>query len=335
MRNNNPRSFNNLTTGSPRDRKSGGGTPGSPLVTGNRDIVVTLQPMDNTVSEAANSATFFILAEARPVELSNSISYQWFVNGEEIASDNADWSGANTANLALVDNLLTYADGADPGLLYVVMSTNDRTFYRSQAANLIVATANITISPDAANLTIARGGAFFINVGATTDASPSVILDYSWTFANGTALVANATLSGVTSNQLHITDTGYQVSSNLTPNYFYCVITTPGGGTKNTANATVFSVNVDTIPVACSVSAPAAATFTLAANCRPAGTLAYSWKFGNAQTVVANSLFSGVSSNTLVLSDSTGWTGNTFYCSISVTGATGTVNTTPVALTVA
>ena len=329
---NKPRNFNSLTAGSPRDRKYGG-TPGAPLVTGHGDVVVTLQPQDVTVQESATNAAFVIIAEARPVE--HVVSYQWFINDTLIATSNTDFSGANTANLSVIDNLLNYTLVGDPSTVYVVMTTNDERFYRSQSANLNLAEANISFSPDAANLVVARGASFFINVEATTDLSPSPVLDYSWHWSNGTAIQANATISGVTSNQLHITATDYQVVANDKPDYFYVTASSPGGSAANSSNAYVFSVNVDTIPVACSVSAPAAAAFGLVANCRPNATLSYRWFFGNAQTVTANSLFTGVTTANLALSDSTGWTGNTFYCSISVSGATGTVNTTPVALTVA
>lgn len=101
------------------------------------------------------------------------------------------------------------------------------------------------------------------------------------------------------------------------------------------------TITITSQPANSTVTAPAAATFTVAATRSPAtGTLAYQWQRstngGTSYTNITNGgVYSGATTATLSISDSTGLTGNRFRAVVSLTGADATpVNSTGAILTV-
>ena len=105
------------------------------------------------------------------------------------------------------------------------------------------------------------------------------------------------------------------------------------------AIAADYTIAIDTQPVAASVTAPAAAQFVVAASTTPAGgTLTYQWQedsgsgFGD---ITDGGIYSGATTDTLDLSDSTGLDGYEYRVVVSNSGASTSVTSDAVVLTVA
>ena len=105
------------------------------------------------------------------------------------------------------------------------------------------------------------------------------------------------------------------------------------------AIAADYTMAIGTQPVAASVTPPGAAQFVVAASTTPAGgTLAYQWQedsgsgFGD---ITDGGIYSGATTDTLDLSDSTGLDGYEYRVVVSNSGASTSVTSDAVALTVA
>lgn len=100
------------------------------------------------------------------------------------------------------------------------------------------------------------------------------------------------------------------------------------------------TITIDTAPVASSVTAPAAASFTVVASVVPTTTRTYQWQKsttsgGSTYANLSNAtVYSGVTTTTLAISDSTGLNGYKFRVIVSSAGATDKTSV-GVALTVA
>lgn len=107
------------------------------------------------------------------------------------------------------------------------------------------------------------------------------------------------------------------------------------------ADDAVFSdlfIVIDTQPADSSVTAPAAATFTVVASSTPSATLTFAWEqdpnTGTFAPLSDAGVFSGTSTATLSISDSTGLNDYKYRCVVSATGA-DSVTSTQAVLTVA
>lgn len=99
------------------------------------------------------------------------------------------------------------------------------------------------------------------------------------------------------------------------------------------------AISIGTQPAPSTVTAPAAASFTVAATTNDGGTLSYQWQLstngGTTYTNISNGgVYSGATTVTLDLSDSTGLNGNRYRVRISSTGGAPTVNSNGALLTV-
>jgi hypothetical protein len=99
------------------------------------------------------------------------------------------------------------------------------------------------------------------------------------------------------------------------------------------------NIVIGTQPSNASVTAPAAASFTVTATTVPTGgTITYDWEVstdgGSTWIDATGGVYSGETTDTLAISDSTGLNGYQYRCNLSATGAT-TVTTSVVTLTVA
>lgn len=100
------------------------------------------------------------------------------------------------------------------------------------------------------------------------------------------------------------------------------------------------TITIVTAPVAASVTAPAASSFTVVASVSPNTTITYKWQKstvsgGSTYADLANAgVYSGVTADTLAISDSTGLDGFKYRVVVSSSGATNKT-TTGVVLTVA
>lgn len=91
------------------------------------------------------------------------------------------------------------------------------------------------------------------------------------------------------------------------------------------------AITIGTQPIQASVTAPASASFTVAATTNDGGTLSYQWQVstngGTSYANVANgSVYSGVTTATLTVTDSTGLDGNLYRARVSSNGGAPTVN---------
>lgn len=97
-------------------------------------------------------------------------------------------------------------------------------------------------------------------------------------------------------------------------------------------------ITVDTAPSAQTVTGPAAASFDVVASIDPAGTLEYQWQIstGGAYSDIADAgVYSGATTDTLAISDSTGLDGNRYRVIVSEAADNAeTQTTTGVVLTV-
>jgi hypothetical protein len=98
-------------------------------------------------------------------------------------------------------------------------------------------------------------------------------------------------------------------------------------------------ITIGTQPLAASVTSPAPATYTVVATATRGADLTYQWQVANVSpfTIFANvsgPFYTGGTSATLTVTDTTGCDGYQFRCIVSSTGATP-VTSTAVALTVA
>jgi hypothetical protein len=105
------------------------------------------------------------------------------------------------------------------------------------------------------------------------------------------------------------------------------------------AIAADYTIVIDSQPAAASVTAPAAAQFVVAASTTPAGgTLTFQWQedsgagFGD---ITDGGIYSGATTNTLDLSDSTGLDTYQYRVVVSNTGASASVTSDAATLTVA
>lgn len=99
------------------------------------------------------------------------------------------------------------------------------------------------------------------------------------------------------------------------------------------------AITIGTQPSAASVTAPAGATFTVAATTNDGGTLSYQWQLstdgGSTYTNVANGgVYSGATTATLTISNSTGLGGRLYRVVVSSTGGSPSVNSSAAVLTV-
>jgi len=99
------------------------------------------------------------------------------------------------------------------------------------------------------------------------------------------------------------------------------------------------NIVIGTQPVNRSVTAPAGTTFVVAATTVPSGgSITFDWEVstdgGSTWANATGGVYSGATTATLTISDSTGLDGYEYRCNLSATGAT-TVTTTEVTLTVA
>lgn len=99
------------------------------------------------------------------------------------------------------------------------------------------------------------------------------------------------------------------------------------------------AITIGTQPTPVSVTAPAVASFTVAATTNDGGTLSYQWQVstngGTTFTNVSNGgVYSGATTVTLSISDSTGLDGNRYRARVTSTGGSPAVNSTAVLLTV-
>lgn len=118
------------------------------------------------------------------------------------------------------------------------------------------------------------------------------------------------------------------------------VTATDSGDASDDAVLVDRTITIGTAPVAASVTAPAAASFVVVATASPTASLTYQWQKSTTSggSVYANlsnaGVYTGVTTATLAISDSTGLNGYKYRVIVSSSGATS-VTTTGVALTVA
>ncbi len=208
---------------------------------------ITTQPASITVN-APNSATFTVVATGTA-----PLSYQWRRNGSNI-------SGATSASY-----VLNPTAGTDSGAQFSVVVTNAAGSVTSANATLTVNVApSITTQPASVTVTAPTAAGFSVVAAGTAP------LSYQWR-RNGVN-IGGATSSSYVLNPTAVSDSGAQ---------FSVVITNTVGSVTSasatlTVNPTPSAPTITTQPANTTVTAPAAASFSVvAAGDAP---LSYQWR---------------------------------------------------------
>ena len=198
---------------------------------------ITTQPASLTVT-APDAANFSVVATGDA-----PLAYQWLRNGVDI-------SGATNASYTLNPTAV-----ADSGAQFTVRVSNGAGTVTSAIATLTVNSTPVppSITTPPANLTVTAPGSATFSVVATGDAP----LSYQWR-RDGNA-ISGATSASYTLNPTAVADSGAQFS----------VVVSNAAGTITSATATL-TVNptpvppsFTTQPASLTVTAPAAATFSV------------------------------------------------------------------------
>lgn len=261
---------------------------------------IVTHPVTYTISDGGN-ATFSVLADG------DALTYQWQKDGVNL-SDGGIIAGATTSTLAL-----TGVAEADEGAYRCVVSGTCGTV-NSNPANLVVNPfTNITTQPTDITRCEGLSAAFTIVAGGAGNT-------YQWR-KDGIDLVDNATISGATTANLNIslvslTDAGAYTCVVNTENSAPAILTVE----KNTA--------ITTQPIAASRCEGDVATFSVIAS----GTaLSYQWQKDGVNLVDGGTM-SGTTTDVLNISAVATSDAGNYRC--VVTGACGTDNSNPTALTV-
>jgi hypothetical protein len=209
---------------------------------------------------------------------------------------------------------------------------------------LTVSAAVVTISADPSSTTVVEGDdpAVFTVVASTNETLAS--LDYQWEEDAGAGFVAladDSTYSGALTDTLTVTTT----DTSLTTYEYRCVVTSDSAiAPTDTSNAAVLTVSAATVtisvnPTSSTVTAPAAAQFTVTASTNETlSVLTYSWEEDDGTGFVALSnagIYSGTDTDTLDISDSTGLDTYEYRCEVSTDSAIApTATSTAAVLTV-
>jgi hypothetical protein len=257
---------------------------------------ITTQPANVTVVEPV-SATFSVVATGTA-----PLSYQWRRNGASIA-------GATGASYTLNPTAV-----ADSGAQFDVVVSNSVGSVTSAAATLTVNAAPPAITTQPANVTVTEPASATFSVVAAGTAPFS----YQWR-RNGTP-IAGATGASYTLNPTAVPDSGAQ---------FDVVVSNAGGSVTSaaatlTVNAAPVAPGITTPPANVTVTAPAAATFSVAAT----GTAPLSYQWRRNGTPIAGATGASYTLNPTAVSDS----GAQF--DVIVTNAAGSITSTAAALTV-
>jgi hypothetical protein len=304
-------------------------------------ITIGTQPAADTVVEGDTPATFTVAATTND---GGTLSYQWEEDagaGFVVIVDDSTYSGALTDTLTITttDTSLTTYD-----YRCVVSSDGGAAPVTSSSANLTVNAAAVTISADPSSTTVVEGDdpAVFTVVASTNETLAS--LDYQWEEDAGAGFVAladDSTYSGALTDTLTVTTT----DTSLTTYEYRCVVTSDSAiAPTDTSNAAVLTVSAATVtisvnPTSSTVTAPAAAQFTVTASTNETlSVLTYSWEEDDGTGFVALSnagIYSGTDTDTLDISDSTGLDTYEYRCEVSTDSAIApTATSTAAVLTV-
>ena len=228
---------------------------------------ITTQPVNKTVTAPA-TATFMVSATGNPAP-----SYQWYQEAQGAGIFTAI-SGATSASYTTPVTGLS-----NNGTLYECVVSNDIASATSSTAILTVnAAPSITTQPINAIVTAPATATF--TVSATGNPAPS----YQWyqqaSGAGSFTAISGATGASYTTTATALSNSGTQ---------YECIVTNSiGKVTSSPATMTVSTVPViSTQPVNMTVTAPATATFSVAATGTPAPTYQWYQKASGASTFTA------------------------------------------------
>jgi len=280
---------------------------------------ITTQPVSTTVTAPA-AATFTVAATGVPAP-----SYQWMqsVNGGAYANIN----GATSASYTTLSTTLT-----NSGTQYECVVTNGSGSVTSNAATLTVDTVpGILTQP--ASVTVTAGATASFSVTATGTPAPSYQWQQKAPGAGPFTAINNATSASYTTGLTAVVNSGTQ---------YECVVTNASGSLTSSAatltvNPTPVAPSITTQPVSTTVTAPAAATFTVAATGVPAPS--YQWMQSVNGGAYAN-INGATSASYTTLSTTLANSGTQYECvvtngsgSVTSNAATLTVDTVPGILT--
>ena len=217
--------------------------------------VIAVAPTHRSVV-APGSVNFTALASG-----STPLTYQWFFNGVALTNGNGV-SGATTTNLALAST------GLAQGGSFFILVTNTAGRATSTVATLTVITLPVIVTPPVDQNVVAGAT---VNFGVGTLGTAPLL--FQW-FFNGTNLINNGNVSGVTSTNLRLTSV---LATQAGP---YSVIVSNAFGSVTSSVATLVISTPPTLttqPATQTAIAGSSVTFTVGTD--GSGPFIYQWRF--------------------------------------------------------
>lgn len=224
-----------------------------------------------------------------------------------------DATNPNYPRLVMLDNNSVTVQKIVNGVFQIFQfPISTLTAYAIQQAPLLSWPPVITAGPNAVlNAVPTAAAAFSINANA------ELPITYQWEVSNnGGTNFSNVSNGGIysnaTTNTLNISN-----GNGLNGFVYQCVATDNSGSTTSNMAGILTDPSIATQPSNVSVTAPAAASFTIVANGNTS--LSYQWAESNDSGTTYSNLanagvFSNVTTNSMNISNSTGLNGKYFHC---------------------
>ena len=262
----------------------------------NQLVAITTQPSVTKTVCSGTSTTFTVVASG------TGLTYQWR-RGSTVLTDNGNISGSNTATLTL-NPVLTGDAASDYNV--IVSGTSPCSPVTSNNSALVVNEAvNITTQP------VSQAGCTGNTVTLTVNAT-GLGLTYQWK-KNGSNLSNSASISGVTTSTLTLTNLAASAAGNYT-----VLVTGTAPCSAVTSSTAVLTVNqavaITTQPSNVSVCGTFAVDFSVIAT----GTgLTYQWYKSPGTPITNTSNISGATTNNLHFTQGNTTDNGTYYVVVS------------------
>lgn len=242
---------------------------------------------------------------------SNTQNYAWnFVAAYTAYNDNQNPQFVRTVTLTPTGILLTVG-GNSSGI-----QMGDFTKAMAAINPSVTWAPVITVQPS--NAVIGYGNNASFSMAATDELGSDI--SYQWKFGSNSANVpASGVYSNVTTNHLNISN-----SAGLSGVTYMCVATNPSGSNSTNSAYLITDPTIVTQPANVSVAHPVPASFFVVATGNSA--LNYQWQFSGNSANISGGVYTGGTTNTLGISNSTGLTGTSVKCVVTDSGGSQTSN---------
>jgi predicted secreted protein len=268
------------------------------------DVAIVTNPQTQTANPTDNVG--FTVTATNP-----NLNFQWQINtgtGFQNITNGGQFSGATTNSLLVSNTLIS-----NSGNLFRCIVSNSSCADTSAAANLnVVCNLGLTSQPQDQTIPFSNNATFSVsaNINAT----------FQWQINTGTGFVNlsnSGQFSGVNTSTLSISNISYLNENNL----FRCIVSSPGPCdiTSDVAKLNVScTLAITNQPANQNVSIPSIATFSVSSS---ENNVDYQWQtdLGSGfQNIIDGGQYSGATSSTLSISNTTlGNDNQTFRCIVS------------------